>query len=145
MSFWLFTSCVQEIWQKKIVLILLILPKCFHVNLMTPCLPKVGKILFYISYERLLRYLWCMLGLRFTKPIMWEKIKLINGYLVQTPKTITIFYLCDHANSWHILFHLNIIIMQIILCVFLFKYLHSHFVMYCFIQLITLSIELSIS
>jgi hypothetical protein len=37
------------------------------------------------------------------------------------------------------LFHLNVIIMQIILHVHLFKQSYSHFVMYCFIQSITLS------
>jgi hypothetical protein len=83
-------------------------------------LREASTFLYYIGwwYEKLLGYLWCKLGLRFAKPIMWEKLELMYEYLVQTPKIIIILYLCDHAHSWHILFHFNIIIVQIILCFF---------------------------
>jgi hypothetical protein len=134
----LFKSSIKQIdclGKRKFVLVLLnnaqnvpMLVKWHHV-----C-PKLEEFYFDISSKRLFGYLWCI-G---TKANKIHDVRVIKINQKQTQYHATM-HILDY-----ILFHLNVITIQIISHVLLFKQSHPHFVMYWFIQLITLSIKLSL-
>jgi hypothetical protein len=102
--------------------------------------PKLKEFYFEISCERLFGYLSCIGTMdRKTHNVM----KTLISFLVfgaNTKNKSNIMSMQPYCTFLiYKLFHLNVIIVQITSHVHLFKQSHSHFVMYCFIQSITLS------